>query len=70
MTSGCVTRGTSRLPVSFCDPRPPLAVQGQLTAAGVKWIAACVNAGRLNCVAIQANNGEDVAKCAIVPKKP
>lgn len=70
MTSGCAPRAAVRLPVSFCDPRPPLAVQGQLTAAGVTWIAACIDAGRLNCVAIQANNGEDVTRCDIVPRTP
>lgn len=70
MTSGCVTRAAVRLPVSFCEPRPPLAVGGTLTPEGTNWIVGCLNAGRLNCVAIQANNGDDVRKCDLAPKVP
>lgn len=70
MSSGCVTKGASRLPVNFCEPRPTLLSDGRLTTPGITWIVDCLNAGRLNCVAIQANNGDDVERCNIVPKKP
>ena len=55
MTWGCATKAAVRLPVEFCSPRPV-----PMTTA---WLVACLNAGRLNCVAIQANNGDDVRKC-------
>jgi hypothetical protein len=61
-TSGCVTKAAVRLPVSFCAPVPRPMTND--------WIVDCLNAGRLNCVAIQANNGDDPRRCDLVPKAP
>jgi hypothetical protein len=69
MIWGCQTKAAVRLPVSFCEPRPPLiTADGRLTPEGRGWIVDCVNKGRLNCVVIQANNGADVRLCDLVTK--
>ena len=69
MTWGCATKAAVRLPVTFCPPKPPLVLDGRLTTDGMDWLVACINAGRLNCVAMQANNGEDPKRCDLTPIK-
>lgn len=51
------------------EPRPPLVDAGdRVTDAGLRWLEACLEAGRLNCVEVAAIRREDPAQCDRVLK--
>ena len=46
------------------EPRPPLVdAEDRVTDAGLRWVEACLEAGRLNCVEVAAIRREDPAQC-------
>jgi len=62
----CTTTASPRpTAVHLCpSPRPALVdAQERLTEEGLRWIGACLEAGRLNCVEVAAIRREDPAQC-------
>ena len=63
---GCTTVVSPRpTAIHLCpEPRPQIVdAEERVTEAGLKWLEACLEAGRLNCVEVAAIRREDPAQC-------
>lgn len=64
IAAGCAA-GVARPPsLHLCPPRPPLVdAEQRLTDEGLRWLASCLEAGRLSCVQVAVLRGEDPERC-------
>lgn len=65
ISTGCAGRPSAKPPLARIPTERPaiLDAEGRITAPGVGWLSALVNAYVLNCTALSVLRGEDVRQC-------